>query len=171
MECLAVAKLPDGPQWLYEIKFRWISRRGRKVGRQSDPVFPAQVNRQFPLIVEALADLPDNTVIAGEVVALNDSGHPDFNLLQNFRSAASHIHYFVFDLLIHKGRDLTWLTPVERREIMRSALTFRSSRVRISDYVEASAADMLAAVRAQGLEGSSARKTASTSPASAAARG
>jgi bifunctional non-homologous end joining protein LigD len=110
-------------------------------------------------------------VIAGEVVALNDSGHPDFNLLQNFRSAASHIHYFVFDLLIHKGRDLTWLTPVERREIMRSALTFRSSRVRISDYVEASAADMLAAVRAQGLEGSSARKTASTSPASAAARG
>jgi bifunctional non-homologous end joining protein LigD len=99
------------------------------------------------LIVEGLADLPDNTVIDGEVVALDQSGRPNFNLLQNFRSAASHIHYFVFDLLIFKRRDLTRLPLIERREIMHSALKFRSSCVRIRDYVEASAADMLSAVR------------------------
>jgi bifunctional non-homologous end joining protein LigD len=77
----------------------------------------------------------------------------NFNLLQNFRSAASHIHYFVFDLLVYDGRDLTRLPLVERREIMRSALKFKSPRIRISDYVEASATDMLDAVREQGLEG------------------
>jgi bifunctional non-homologous end joining protein LigD len=92
-------------------------------------------NRQFPLIIEALADLPDNTVIDGEVVALDDSGRPDFNLLQNFRSAASHMHYFVFDLLIFKGRDLTRMPLIERREIIYSALKFRSSCLRICDYV------------------------------------
>jgi hypothetical protein len=53
-------------------------------------------NKQFSLIVEALADLPENTVIDGEVVALDESGRPDFNLLQNFRSDASRIHFFVF---------------------------------------------------------------------------
>ena len=110
-------------------------------------------NRQFPLIVEALGDLPEDTVIDGEVVALDESGRPDFNLLQNFRSAASRIHYFVFDLLIYKNRNLMRLPLIERREIMRSVLKFNSPRIRISDCVEASATDMLRAVRQQGLEG------------------
>jgi bifunctional non-homologous end joining protein LigD len=110
-------------------------------------------NRQFPLIVEALGDLPENTVIDGEVVALDANGRPDFNLLQNFRSAASHMHYFVFDLLVYQNRDLTRLPLVERREILRSVLKFASPRIRIADYVEASPANLLHAVRQQHLEG------------------
>ena len=110
-------------------------------------------DRQFPDIVEALADLPDNTVVDGEVVALDESGRPDFNRLQNFRAAASHIHYFVFDLLIHTNRDLTHLPLMERRGLMRTVLKFQSPRIHISDYFEASPADMLRAVREQGLEG------------------
>jgi ATP-dependent DNA ligase len=110
-------------------------------------------NWQFPLIVEALGDLPENTVIDGEVVALDESGRPDFNMLQNFRSAASRMHYFVFDLFVYEGRDLKRLPLIERREIMRSVLKFSSPRIRISDYVEASATHMLDAVRQQGLEG------------------
>ena len=31
-------------------------------------------SKQFPLIHEALADLPDNTVVDGEIVALDKSG-------------------------------------------------------------------------------------------------
>ena len=41
---------------------------------------------------------------------------------------------------------------------MRSVLKFKSPRIRISDYVEASATDMLRAVREQGLEGMAGKK-------------
>jgi ATP-dependent DNA ligase len=174
MECLAVAKLPDGAQWLYEIKLDGYRAEAVKADGK---VFlfsrrRKSFNRQYPLIIEALGNLPENTVVDGEVVALDESGRPNFDLLQNFRSAASRIHFFVFDLLIYQGRDLTRLPLIERREIMRSALKFKSPRIRISDYVEASATDMLRAVRQQGLEGSSGKeRTASTSPESGAAPG
>ena len=50
---------------------------------------------------------------------------PNFNLLQNFRSEAQHIHYFVFDILICQDRDLTKLPLSERRLLMKSHLKLR----------------------------------------------
>ena len=110
-------------------------------------------NGQYPLVVEASADLPDETVIDGEVVALDEAGRPDFNLLQHFRAEASRIHYFVFDLLVYNNRDLTQLPLIERHRIMKSVLKLESPRIRITDHFEASAGDMLSAARSQGLEG------------------
>jgi ATP-dependent DNA ligase len=154
MECLSVSKLPEGAQWLWEIKldgYRAIAVKS------SDAVTlfsrkRKSLNRQFPYIVEALAGLPVGTVVDGELVAIDESGRPDFNLLQNFRSAASRIQYRVFDLLCLKGHDLTHLPLVERRALLKS-LPIHDKRIRIVDYVEASATDLLAAVRQQSLEG------------------
>jgi len=155
MECLAVSKLPEGPQWVYEIKLDGYRALGIKsngavqlLSRRNN-----SFNRQYPLIVETLVELPEDTVVDGEVVALDDSGFPKFNLLQNYRTEAQRIHFFVFDLLVYQGRDLTKLPLIERRERMRSVLKFNSGRVRVTDYLEASATDMLHAVRQQGLEG------------------
>jgi len=110
-------------------------------------------NRHYPLIAEALGDFPEDTVVDGEVVALDGSGFPNFSLLQNYRSEASRIHFFAFDLLVHQGRDIARLPLIERRSILRSAVNFNSGRVRITDYIEASSTDILHAVRQQGLEG------------------
>lgn len=55
-------------------------------------------NKRFPQIAKALRDLLADTVIDGEVVALDNSGRPDFQRLQHFTAEASRIHYFVFDL-------------------------------------------------------------------------
>jgi ATP-dependent DNA ligase len=79
-------------------------------------------------------------------------------LFQHYRAEASRIHYFVFDLLVYKDRDLARLYLVERREIMKSVLNPKSRRVRITDYFETTAADMLNAIRTQGLEGVVAKK-------------
>ena len=151
MECLAVSKLPEGSHWVYEIKLDGYRALGiksngsvRLLSRRNN-----SFNRQYPLIVEALAELPEETAVDGEVVALDASGFPNFNLLQNYRTEAARIHFFVFDLLVYQGRDLTRLPLIERREIMRSSLKFGSGRVRITDYLEASTTDMLHAVREQ----------------------
>ena len=153
MECLPVAKLPEGSQWLWEIKldgYRAIAVNSGAVALLSRN--GKSLNSQFPYILEALADLPAGTAVDGELVAIDESGKPDFNLLQNFRSAASHIQYHVFDVLCLKGRDLTRLPLIERRAMLKS-LSFRDKQIKLVDYVEASAADLLAAVRQQRLEG------------------
>ena len=45
------------------------------------------LTKRFLYVAEDLASLSDDTVIDGELVALNEQGKPIFNLLQNFRSA------------------------------------------------------------------------------------
>ena len=55
-------------------------------------------NKTFPYIAEALKDLPDETVIDGELVALGSDGRPDFKMLQNFRSAEARIMYYASDI-------------------------------------------------------------------------
>ena len=95
-------------------------------------------DHHYPLIVEALAGLPEGTVVDGEIVALDESGRPNFNLLQTFRAAASNIHFFIFDLLICNDRDLTGLPLSERRKLMKSLLNLSSPRLRIAEQFEAS---------------------------------
>ena len=138
MECLAVSTLPDGPEWLYQVKLDGYRAMAVKSSGKLN-LFSRRrnsFNSQHSLVFDALADLPDNIVIDGEVVALNDSGRPDFNLLQHHRAQASRIHYFVFDLLTYDNHDLTRLPLIERHEIMESVLKLKSPRVRIVDHFE-----------------------------------
>ena len=84
MECLAVAKLPDAPGWVWEIKldgYRAIAVKDGTVAFFSR--HKKSLGKKFPHIVEALAGLPGKTVVDGELVALDDRGRPKFNLLQN----------------------------------------------------------------------------------------
>ena len=49
--------------------------------------------------------MPDETVIEGEIVALDCEGRPSFNALQN-RGPGEPLHFFIFVLLILRGRDV-----------------------------------------------------------------
>lgn len=155
MECLAIAKLPEGAEWVYEIKLDGYRATAVKTAANVT-LFSRRgnsFNRQYPYLVESLAGLPDDTVVDGEVVALDEQGRPNFHLLQQFRRKASRIHYFIFDLLVFSGRDLTSLPLEKRRDLMKSVLDLRSPRIRFSEQFNTSARDILAAVREQGLEG------------------
>src|ERR1700680_1599083 len=122
MDVLAVERLPDDAQWVWEIKldgYRAIAVKSAS----AVALFSRRkksLSQKFPYIIEALAGLPVGTVVDGELVALDDRGRPDFNLLQNFRGAASRIHYYIFDLLVCNDRDLTRLPLVERRALLKS---------------------------------------------------
>jgi DNA ligase D-like protein (predicted ligase) len=155
IECALVPKLPEGSDWTYEVKLDGYRAIGVKSSREAILYSRngKNFNKRYPYIAEAISGLPSDTVVDGEVVALDDSGRPDFHRLQHFGAEASRIQYFVFDLLIWNGRDLTELTLLQRRKLMKSALKVRSPRIRISEQFDISPDGMLAAVRQQGLEG------------------
>jgi hypothetical protein len=110
------------------------------------------LNGKFPYITKSFDGLPNGTVIDGELVALSSDGRPNFNLLQNFRSAESQIIYYAFDVLVHKGHDLTQIPLAERRDILRSIIQ-PTEHVDLSAVADKTAAEMLAFVREHGLEG------------------
>jgi hypothetical protein len=73
MECLAVAKLPDAPGWVWEIKldgYRAIAVKDGTVAFFSR--HKKSLSKKFPYIVEALAGLPEGTIVDGELVALSE---------------------------------------------------------------------------------------------------
>jgi ATP-dependent DNA ligase len=108
MLLLRKEKLPEGLDWLYEIKLDGYRTLAIKTGKQvqlrsrNDNDF----NQRYPGIVKALAPLPAETVLDREVVALDEAGKPSFNKLQNFGSSAAPVFYFVFDLLVLAGRNV-----------------------------------------------------------------
>src|SRR5215475_14283937 len=79
MDCAPVTKLADGSGWLYEIKFDGY----RAVAVKSDrrvTLFSRRrksFDHHYPYLVEALAELPEGTVVDGEIVALDESGRPN----------------------------------------------------------------------------------------------
>jgi ATP-dependent DNA ligase len=85
-------------------------------------------------------------------------GKPDFNLLQNFKSAEPHFTYYAFDVLMHKGRDLTQVPLSERRALLRTVLK-PSDHVALSEVLDRTAAEMLKFVKSHGLEGVVAKRS------------
>jgi DNA ligase D-like protein (predicted ligase) len=153
MECLPVSTIPEGSQWTYEIKLDGYRLEAVK-SRGTVTLYSRRrniLNRKFGYIAEALKDLPDDTVLDGELVALDAAGHADFNMLQNFKSAEHHIHYYAFDVLVHKGKTLIDRPLSERRAVLAKILP-RNSHISLS-AVGRSASQMLEFVKQNGLEG------------------
>jgi ATP-dependent DNA ligase len=154
MECLPVEQIPKGDLWTYELKldgYRLLTvKTGGKVTLYSRR--GTDLTKRFAYVTAGLASLPDETVIDGELVALGDQGKPDFNLLQNFRSAESHLMFYAFDVLVRRGEDFTKQTLSKRREILKSTVK-PHDHVGISQVSHQTANEMLAFVKTHGLEG------------------
>jgi bifunctional non-homologous end joining protein LigD len=97
--------------------------------------------------------MPDETVIDGEVVAFDGSGRPSFNALQN-GSAAAPLIYYVFDVMILNCKDVIGEPLTVRRELLaEQVLAKLDEPIRESPVLVASLSDLIASVKAHGLEG------------------
>lgn len=155
MQLLPSEELPEGPEWLKELKFDGyravaIKSEGRiHLRSRNDNDF----NRRYPAVAKALSGLPDETVIDGEIVALDESGRPSFNILQNGPSKAT-IIYYVFDLMVLAGRDVMCETLDFRRALLeRKVLPKLTEPIRYSPELPGSVSDLVQSVKAQRLEG------------------
>jgi len=121
MECKRVAKLPEGDDWLYEIKQDGYRVIGLVDGSTTllYSMSGLDYTRQFPHIAFALKNLKESSVVLdGEIVALDENGRARFQELQNRKSTQRPIIYYVFDVLHRDGRDLLDLPLTDRRKIL-----------------------------------------------------
>jgi DNA ligase D-like protein (predicted ligase) len=148
--------LPDDlRRWQYQLKldgYRAVAfKTGGKIRLRSrnDNDFAAR----YPSVVRGLANMPDESVIDGEIVAFDDDGRPSFNALQNLSPAAA-IVYYVFDVMMVDGHDVTTETLEKRRTLLeRKVLPHLAEPVRYTGELNAGLRDLIHSVKTQGLEG------------------
>jgi len=120
-------KLPEGASWLYELKLDAFRAEAIKSGgrvqlrSRNDKDFSAR----YPAIAQALAAMPDETVIDGEIVALDESGRPSFNALQNHAASTASLFYYVFDVMILAGKDVMNEPLTVRRKLLQEHVLAR----------------------------------------------
>jgi ATP-dependent DNA ligase len=87
------------------------------------------------------------------VVALDEAGRPSFNAFQNGAAGAA-IFFYVFDVMVLCGRNVMGEPLATRRDLLsREVLPLLADPIREAPRFDAALADLIAAVRAQGLEG------------------
>lgn len=156
MRATLVSKLPEGPQWIYEVKwdgYRTLAAKNngevRLLSLHNKPL-----GQQFPSILGAVKELPAHAALLdGEVVAVDGEGRPSFQALQNRSSLGGdwHIVYYAFDLLNLDGKDLTSEALEQRRHKLQQLV--RGTAVRFSAALPGAPQDIVREVKAVGLEG------------------
>ena len=163
---LGKGKPPAGEDWLYEIKWdgvraicyidsgrlRMASRRGNSIERQYPElsILPHHVNAS-------------TAILDGEIAALDERGIPSFELLQRRITVAEAssiatlarkhpVTFFAFDLLYLDGFDLRGVPLIERKRWLKEVLK-PGDRVSYSEHFAGNGEALLAAAKAQGLEG------------------
>ena len=165
MLLLKTETLPDDlGRWEYQLKFDGYRAVAFKTGgrvhlrSRNDNDFSVR----YAGVVRGLARMPDETVIDGEIVALDDDGRPSFNALQNF-TPGTHVVYYVFDVMMLAGRDVTKESLERRRALLEDAVVpALSEPVRYTGELRAQLRDLIHSVKAQGLEGLVAKRRNST---------
>ncbi|HUR22062.1 MAG TPA: non-homologous end-joining DNA ligase [Vicinamibacterales bacterium] len=156
MLLLRTDKLPDDPRWGYELKLDGYRAIGLKAGRsvQLRSRHDNDLAGRYPAVAEALAKLPANTVVDGELVALDEQGRPSFQLLQNYAVAKGPLLYFVFDVMVVGGRDLTGEPLSARRGVLEGKILPKLTEpVRYVGFLDAPLPALIQSVKAGGLEG------------------
>jgi bifunctional non-homologous end joining protein LigD len=175
MKSFPVDKPPKGDAWLFEIK--WDGVRAicfvddQKVRMMSRNGIPCE--RQYPeLGVLGHHVAARQAILDAEIVVLDKNGISSFGLIQPRISVADSnsiahlsrrvpVTLYVFDLLYLDGYDLRGVPLIDRKRALASVLK-PSALIRYSEHFSNNGDEMLAAARANGLEGILAKRVAST---------
>lgn len=151
--------------WIFELKYDGYRVIGAR--REGRPALRyrkgSDATASFPELARALAGLPYDLVLDGELVILGPDGKPSFERLQqrsqlkrrveiDHAYGASPATLFAFDLLALCGFDLRGLPLVERKAWLRRVLP-PVGPLRFADHVEERGAELFAEARKLGLEG------------------
>jgi len=136
----------DGIRFIYSVD---MSGNVRMYSRHKN-----EVTARFPEL--AALDLPQGTILDGELVATDDAGKPDFEAVMSrfmSRKSTTPVCYVVFDVLQCGGQSTTNLPLLERKQILADIVPDDSPLITQVQYVEGSGLSYYEAVKAQALEG------------------
>jgi bifunctional non-homologous end joining protein LigD len=149
-------KPPSGPGWAHEIKFdgyrmQLRTAKGEAALRTRKGL---DWSEKFPEITAAGAALGDG-IIDGEVVALDETGAPDFAALQAAISAkdTGRLVFFVFDQLFDGLEDLRELPLAQRKERLSRHLSGAAPILRYVDHFISAGDAVLQSACRMDLEG------------------
>jgi bifunctional non-homologous end joining protein LigD len=157
--CVSVERPPNSDGWCHEIKFDGYRVQLRVEG--GDVALNTRKGldwtEKFPAIAKAAKSLPD-TLIDGEIVALDPHGAPDFSTLQAAISdgKTGDLIFFAFDLLFAGGEDLRALPLRERKARLKKLLEARKGKdgpIRYVEHFEDRGDTVLESARKLSLEG------------------
>lgn len=166
MKAILLDKLPQGEDWVYELKFDGVRALAIKDGKGIELISrnAKDFTGIFPEIADALKILRCKQVVMdGEIVALDGEGRSSFQLLQARELGGERppIFYYVFDLIQLDGKDLTGVPLLKRKAMLKSLIQNLPDRVRLSASIQADSGRVLKEMKARGLEGVIAKRKGS----------
>ena len=151
-----VSTFTGGDDWAYEMK--WDGYRAVATVDGGSLGLRSRNNLDFSSAYPELAAISDavdgDTVLDGEIVALDPKGRPSFELLQGHKVP---VQYYVFDALRIGGDDVTHLPYEERRRRLIDAVR-ESDVVKVPVDAGSDLKRALATSLKQGLEGVMAKR-------------
>ncbi len=156
--CKSVEKPPAGAEWAHEIKFDGYRMQLRKSGAKTALLTRKGLDwtAKFAAIARAGAKLAiEEAVIDGEIVALDDTGAPDFAALQGAIAdgRTDPLIFFAFDLMFEGGEDLRALSLAERKTRLAPLLAKAGPRLRYVDHFTTGGEAVLKSACRMDLEG------------------
>jgi bifunctional non-homologous end joining protein LigD len=158
MYAIHVQDIPVSDGWPYKVKFdgyRCLAGRdknGVTLWSRRGNLF----TNQFPQIARACERLPADTLLDGEIVAVDENGRISFNLLQHHRSQAQALLFYAFDVLIYRGRSLLNVPLRERRKALSEIfekIGKKAAPLGLSETLDGTPADLVRVAKEIGFEG------------------
>ena len=163
MAARVVDRLPEGRDWMYEVKFdgyrALLVKNGERVQIRSRN--DKDLTHAYPAVAAAVRRLhATQAVVDGELVAIDARGRPSFQALQHRSAHPGHtVVFYAFDLLHLDGEDLTGAALEARRARLPEVVN--DSGVLLSVELPGSPHQFIAAVQELGLEGIVAKRRSS----------
>lgn len=165
MLCTLVEEPFSDEGWLFEVKwdgYRAIAAKHNTITQ----LYSRNANNfaeKYPEVVEAVANLNHDVILDGEIVVVDSSGVPHFELLQDWHKAKRGvIRYYVFDILWKDGYDIRNMPLIQRKALLQKILPKKNSLLFYSDHIETKGKELFKKMQSQHLEGMVAKRAAST---------
>ena len=151
----------DSKEWLYEIK--WDGYRAIAQTGSSTKLYSRNGNNflnRYPPITNAISEIEKDYILDGEIVVLNEEGHPDFQKLQHYENFKNYpIAYYVFDILKIGNKELYKLPLIERKNILKDLFPLdKEDVIKFSDHILNDGIEFFKASTQKDLEGIMAKR-------------